>query len=284
MTADTATMSPLAARYAEECLKLSAAAASRVRVLRDVAYGTDPRQCLDIFLPRRTDLHDLPVLLFMHGGAWTHGTKDWCGFMAPPLANLPAIFVSVGYRLIPAVAFPAPVLDCIAALRWIAEHIAEHGGSPHRLFVGGHSAGGQIAALMALRKDWLAQGGVPMDAIKGCFCLATTHNRRMINPAIAPDHVQPEPPDAIASDSPLAMAAGATVPFFIAWGGRDDERLERTGRQMIAALISTGCEVRSLVLPECDHFGVHLNTQHGDDAWVRQVCMLMAADRSGAPH
>jgi acetyl esterase/lipase len=210
--------------------------------------------------------------------------KDWCGFMAPPIASLPAIFVSVGYRLIPAVAFPAPVLDCIAALRWIAEHIAEHGGSPHRLFVGGHSAGGQIAALMALRKDWLAQGGLPMDAIKGCFCLATTHNRRMINPAIAPDHVQPEPPDAIASDSPLAMAAGATVPFFIAWGGRDDERLERTGRQMIAALISTGCEVRSLVLPECDHFGVHLNTQHRDDAWVRQVCMLMAADRSGAPH
>ena len=187
----------------------------------------------------------------------------------------------MGYRLIPTVSFPAPVLDCIAALRWIAEHIAEHGGSPHRLFVGGHSAGGQIAALMALRKDWLAQGGLPMDAIKGCFCLATTHNRRMINPAIAPDHVQPEPPDAIASDSPLAMAAGATVPFFIAWGGLDDERLERTGRQMIAALTSTGCEVRSLVLPDCDHFSVHLNTQHGDDPWVRQVCMLMAADRSG---
>jgi arylformamidase len=175
-------------------LKLSAAAASHVRTLRDVAYGTDPRQRLDIFLPRQTDLRNLPVLLFMHGGAWTHGTKDWCGFMAPPIAHQPAIFVSVGYRLIPTVSFPAPVLDCIAALRWITEHIAEHGGSPHRLFVGGHSAGGQIAALMALRKDWLAQADLPMDAIKGCFCLATTHNRRMINPAIAPDHVQPEPP------------------------------------------------------------------------------------------
>ncbi len=281
MTADAATMSPLAERYAKECLQLSAAAASHVRVLRDVAYGTDPRQRLDIFLPRQTDLRDLPVLLFMHGGAWTHGTKDWCGFMAPPIARQPAIFVSVGYRLIPTVSFPAPVLDCIAALRWITKHITEHGGSPHRLFVGGHSAGGQIAALMALRKDWLAQGGLSMDAIKGCFCLAATHNRRMINPAIAPDHVQPEPPDAIASDSPLSMAAGATVPFFIAWGGLDDDRLERTGRQMIAALTSTGCEVRSLVLPDCDHFSVHLNTQHRDDPWVRQVCMLMAADRSG---
>ena len=282
MTAVAATMSPLAERYAEECLKLSAEAARHVRVLRDVAYGTDPRQRIDIFLPRQPDLRDLPVLLFMHGGAWTHGTKDWCGFMAPPIARQPAIFVSAGYRLIPTVSFPAPVLDCIAALRWIAEHIAEYGGSPHRLFVGGHSAGGQIAALMALRKDWLTQGGLPTDAIKGCFCLATTHNRRMINPAIAPDHVQPEPPNAIASDSPLAMAAVATVPFFIAWGGLDDERLERTGRQMIAALTSAGCEVQSLVLPDCDHFSIHLNTQHGDDPWVRQVCTLMADNRCGA--
>ncbi len=275
MTAAVATMSPAAESYAQECLSLSAEAANRLRVLRDIAYGTDPRQCMDIFLPQQPDLHDLPVLLFMHGGAWTHGTKDWCGFMAPPLVQLPAIFVSVGYRLIPAVPFPISVMDCIAALRWIADHIAEHGGSPHRLFVGGHSAGGQIAALMALHKDWLAQGGVSTDAIKGCFCLATTHNRRMINPSIAPDHVQPGPPTATAPDSPLALAAGATVPFFIAWGGRDDERLERTGRQMIAALTATGCRVQSLVLPECDHFSIHLNTRSGDDPWVRQVRTLM---------
>ena len=127
----------------------------------------------------------------MHGGACTHGTKDWCGFMAPPIAQLPAIFVSVGYRLIPNVSFPEPVMDCIAALRWIFDHIAEFGGSPKRLFVGGHSAGGQIAALMSLHKEWLAEAGLPADAIKGCFCLATTFNRRTVRPDVAPDHVQP---------------------------------------------------------------------------------------------
>jgi arylformamidase len=168
------------------------------------------------------------------------------------------------------------VLDCIAALRWVAEHIAEHGGSPRRVFVGGHSAGGQIAALMALRPDWLRAAGLPPDAIRGCFSLATTFNRRVINPANAPDHVQPDPPTAIAPDSPLALTAGATVPFFICWGGRDDERLERTGRQMIAALEAAGCGVRSLVLPDCDHFSIHLNTRHADDPWVRQVRALMA--------
>jgi pimeloyl-ACP methyl ester carboxylesterase len=272
-------MSPDAERYAEECLKLSGDATNRVRVLRDIAYGADPRQRVDIFLPQKTDLHDLPMLMFMHGGAWTHGTKDWCGFMAPPLVQQPAIFISVGYRLIPSVSFPSPVMDCIAALRWICDHIAEHGGSPHPLFVGGHSAGGQIAALMSLRKDWLADCGLPTDVIKGCFCLATTLNRRMIRADIAPDDVQPGSPTDIAPDSPLALAAGATVSFFIAWGGRDDERVGRTGRGMIDALAATGCKVQSLVRPECDHFSIHLNTQHPDDPWVREVRTLMADAR-----
>ena len=88
---------------------------------------------MDIFLPLDADLRDLPVLLFMHGGAWTHGTKDWCDFMAPPIVQLPATFVSVGYRLIPHVSFPEPVMDCTAALRWTFDHIAEFGGSPKKL-------------------------------------------------------------------------------------------------------------------------------------------------------
>ena len=140
MTAAAATMSPPAERYAAECLKLSGEAASHVRVLRDVAYGTAPRQRLDIFLPRQPDLRDWPGLPFMHGGAWTHGTKDWCGFTAPPIVEQPAVFVSVGYRhILSHSRSTAPVMAGIAALRWIAEHIVEYGGSPHRLFVGGHS-------------------------------------------------------------------------------------------------------------------------------------------------
>ena len=277
MTAQPSRMSPMAERYAEECLRRSADAASQTRALADVAYGSDPRQRMDIYLPRQRDVHDLPVLLFMHGGAWTHGTKDWCGFMAPPIVDTPAILISVGYRLIPSVAFPEPVHDCIAALRWVVDHIAEHGGSPERVFVGGHSAGGQIAALMSLRPDWLLRRGLSADVIRGCFCLAATFNRRNISPEVAPGHEQPEPITAVAPDSPLAFAAGAKVPFFIAWGDRDDERVPRTGRQMIEALTTTGCEVQSLVLPGRDHFEVHLNTGRSDDPWTQRACDLLKA-------
>jgi acetyl esterase/lipase len=262
--------------YAQECLRLSAIAVAEGRVIGDIAYGGERRQRMDLYLPKQTGLRDLPVLLFMHGGAWTMGTKDWCGFMAPALIDLPAIFVSVGYRLIPTVSFPDPVLDCITALRWVVGNIAQHGGSPDRSFVGGHSAGGQIAALMALRRDW--RQDLPVDVIKGCFCLATTYNRRMINPAVAPEHVQAGPLTGIAPDSPLAHASDADVPFFLAWGGRDDERLERTGRQMVAALQAVKCPVEWLVLPECDHFNIHLNTGQADDPWTRKVRALMSAN------
>jgi acetyl esterase/lipase len=168
-------------------------------------------------------------------------------------------------------------MDCIAALHWVFSHIAEFGGSPRRLFVGGHSAGGQTAALMSLHKDWLSAAELPTDVIKGYVCLATTFNRRTVRPEVAPDHVQPGSPTEIAPDSPLALADGATVPFFIAWGSRDDERVERTGRQMIDALTPTGCEVQTLVRPDDDHFSIHLNTQDENDPWVRQVCALMAS-------
>ena len=61
------------------------------------------------------------------------------------------------------------------------------------------------------------------------------------------------------------------MPLFIAWGGRDDERMERTGRQMIDALTTTRCGVQSLVLPECDHFSIHLNTRQLRPPFARQL-------------
>ena len=264
------------ASYETACLQLSQTAAKSARILRDIPYGADPRQRLDIFLPPQPGLRDLPVLLFMHGGGWTIGRKEWCGFMAPPLVSLPAIFVSVGYRLIPQVAYPEPLRDCIAALRWVVDHIGAHGGSTDRIFVGGHSAGGQIAALMTMRDDLLAEAGLAPAAIAAAFCLAGTFNRRMISPERAPEHVQPDPPDAIAAGSPLALAAQATRPIFIAWGDCDDPRLERTGTQMAAALQAANCPVETLRLPGCDHFTSHLNTANATDPWTARVRAMMA--------
>lgn len=93
-----------------------------------------------------------PVLVFYHGGGWVLGTLDSVGGICRMLATrTECIVVSVDYRLAPEHPFPAPVEDAYAALEWVAENAAAFGGDPDRLAVGGTSAGGNLAAVAALR-------------------------------------------------------------------------------------------------------------------------------------
>jgi acetyl esterase len=93
----------------------------------------------------------LPILLYYHGGGWVIGSVDGSDNLCRALANqTPCIVVSVEYRLAPEAKFPAGPEDCYAATRWVAEHGAELGGDPARLAVSGDSAGGNLAAAVAL--------------------------------------------------------------------------------------------------------------------------------------
>lgn len=93
----------------------------------------------------------LPVILFLHGGGWALGSIEThdnvCRFLAQ---EGPLLVASVDYRLAPEHKSPAQQQDAMAALRWAAAEIAQYGGDPHRLIVGGDSAGGNLAALAAL--------------------------------------------------------------------------------------------------------------------------------------
>ncbi|HEY3906723.1 MAG TPA: alpha/beta hydrolase [Streptosporangiaceae bacterium] len=94
----------------------------------------------------------LPALLYFFGGGWVLGTIDTADGVSRSLANASgALVVVVGYRLAPEHPFPAAVEDCYATLRWVSEHSGEIGADPARLAVGGDSAGGNLAAGVALR-------------------------------------------------------------------------------------------------------------------------------------
>ncbi len=93
------TMSPPAEEYAATALELSLQVQESARVELDVAYGPSEDQDLDVYLPDVQPSQPMPVLLFIHGGGWTNGYKDWMGFMAPAITKQPAIFISVAYRL-----------------------------------------------------------------------------------------------------------------------------------------------------------------------------------------
>ncbi len=125
---------------------------SRVRVKRHLEYapGAGKRRQLDVWRPREPVVR-APVLLQIHGGAWVIGDK---GQQALPLmVHLAArgwVCVAVNYRLSPRAKFPDHLIDCKLALKWVREHIAEHGGDPDFVVVTGGSAGGHLASLVAL--------------------------------------------------------------------------------------------------------------------------------------
>ena len=89
--------------------------------------------------------------------------------MAPALNAAGITFVSAGYRLAPQHVFPAAVDDCVRAVDWVRRNVAAHGGDPQQLFIGGHSAGGHYAALLAVDDAWLKDIGPPRSVVRGCL-------------------------------------------------------------------------------------------------------------------
>jgi acetyl esterase/lipase len=123
-----------------------------VVVEKNLAYAPEhgKRGLLDVYRPA-AGAEGAPVLLQVHGGAWTIGTKDQQGI--PLMQHLAAkgwVCVAINYRLAPRDPFPAQIIDVKRAIAWIREHIAEYGGDPAYLAITGGSAGGHLTALAAV--------------------------------------------------------------------------------------------------------------------------------------
>jgi acetyl esterase/lipase len=117
----------------------------------DLPYGPDPAQRLDLYAPAGAT-SPLPVLLYLHGGAWAVGDKsDMAVERLVPLVAHGIAVASANYRLVPSgVIWPAPLHDVKAAVRWLRANAAEHGLDPRRIAVGGASAGGHLASMAGL--------------------------------------------------------------------------------------------------------------------------------------
>jgi acetyl esterase/lipase len=119
--------------------------------VRDIAYGEDPAMRLDVYKPSSSPGVPRPGIMSVHGGAWLIGSKREQGI--PLLNHLAAngwVGINVDYRLSPRAKFPDHLLDVKRAIRWYREHAEEHGADPDFLCVTGGSAGGHLAALVAL--------------------------------------------------------------------------------------------------------------------------------------
>ena len=123
-----------------------------VEVIRDINYTEGGKRArLDIYRPKGVDLENAPVLVQVHGGGWTIGTKEQQGLiLMNRMAQRGWVCVAMNYRLAPKHPFPAQIVDVKKAVAWTRENIASYGGDPSYLVITGGSAGGHLASLAAL--------------------------------------------------------------------------------------------------------------------------------------
>jgi acetyl esterase/lipase len=171
--------------------------------ITNIAYGHDPRQKLDVYLPVKMVPH-AKVVIFFYGGSWRNGSKDDYRFVAKALTSRGFVAVLPDYRLYPEVIFPAFVEDGAAAVRWVRDNIGSYGGDTNHIFLMGHSAGSHIAALLTLDAHYLKAVGLDRKVIRATATLSGPYdftpnpwdrtvfgmqtNDTVINPNIEPIH------------------------------------------------------------------------------------------------
>ncbi|MBN2447318.1 MAG: alpha/beta hydrolase [Phycisphaerae bacterium] len=110
--------------------------------------GGGEQQTLDIYAP--PGVKDAPVVVYAHRGEWAKGDKSEVCYKPKFLNENGVVFISVNYRLSGVAQHPAQVNDVAAAVRWVRDNIAKHGGGPHKIILMGHSAGCHIVSFVGL--------------------------------------------------------------------------------------------------------------------------------------
>ena len=136
-------------------------------VQRDIRYLDDghARHVLDIYAPEGAK--NLPVVFWIHGGGWQQGDKSDVETKPKWFINKGFVFVSTNYRLLPEVDMGTLIRDCAKSFAWVQKNIAQHGGDPKHILVGGHSAGAQLAAILCTDDRYLKEAGADFGALIG---------------------------------------------------------------------------------------------------------------------
>jgi arylformamidase len=271
-----------AEQYAQQVMAWSRQVdVSGLRVQRDVAYGSHRLQRYDVFSPVSAHAalaRRAPVLIFWHGGGWTNGYRQYVHFMAQHVCALGCHLVAPSYRLAPAHKLPAAYDDALAALAHVHAQARAWGADADHIFLSGHSAGGHLAALVALRRESSAQG-----SIRACLPLSGIMD--LHHPA--PDAgsleervyimvLQQAAQDSVMS--PVAWTADNRIAFDLSVGEQDSDRVRNSNQRLAALLALQHAPVQLHLQENHTHFQTHSCLADGQHAWYGRLAHLVRAE------
>jgi acetyl esterase/lipase len=217
----------------------------------NIAYGPDPQQRLDVYVPQRAAVEPRPVVVFWHGGRWREGDKADYRFVGAALAESGYLTLVANYRHYPQVKMPGFMHDAAQAALWAAAHANEYGGARERLYLMGHSAGAHLAALLALNPRYFAAAGQAAPRIAGVIGLSGPYD---FLPLLEPD-VQDMfgPPELYPQSQPINFVRADAPPMLLVHGLNDETVLPKNARNLATALGALGVPVTLRLYSKLSH-------------------------------
>jgi acetyl esterase/lipase len=250
-------------------------------VTRDVDYlpgqhYANDKDRLDVHMP--AGAVDVPVVVYFHGGALMYGEKELADPVAERLVALGIGVVSANYRLSPDHQHPAHVQDAASSVAWTVAHIAEYGGNPQQIYVGGHSAGAYLAALLALDASHLATHSLDHGAISGSI---------LISPFLYVEETAADRPKVVwGTDPDDWLAASVTphigpdkAPMLLIYADGDDPWRRDQNERLAQALRTAGSPSTTAVqMPDRDHRSLITRINEPSDQIGDQIRGLVGTD------
>ena len=252
---------------------------------RELAYGADPRQRLDLLTP--ANAKRAPLLLFVHGGGWSIGDKrTGAGAKAAHFTAQGWAFASANYRLVPQATVEQQAADIAAAIAWARKNAAANGLDPDRIVLMGHSAGAHLVALVGTDPLYLSAAEVPIGAVKGVVLLDGAGYD------IAGQMARPGNPVAamydaafgkeVARQKALSPTLHAAAPNVANWlilpiDRRDDSKAQSEG--LAAALRPAGASAKVVAVPGESHSSLNKGLGEEGDFATGEVDKFLAALR-----
>ncbi len=271
VTASTALLAACSVKMAPVADRTPAQALATYAVTRDVAYGTDPEQTMDVYFPREASRQRRPTytLVFLHGGGYYVSDKTQEERYIQPYLQRGVAVVNLNYRLKRGI--PVATEDLTLALNFLVGHQGSYPMNLHRVVLSGFSAGGHIASLVAVTANDptyahpLAAGigiaGVVnfsgpvggLDVVEAVFMNHPVPVMKEIGLALFPETLGYAPKEVTRHYEPLTYLDPKDPPFFIWHGGQDDQVPPVTFSQFVEVLKQNKRKNVVLLVPDGRH-------------------------------
>ncbi len=245
----------------------------------DIPYAGSDNDMLKLDVFRTMGDKPAPVLVFIHGGYWNSGHRKLYASFAKTFNSAGFVTVLVDYRLYPEVMYPVFVDDCVKALNWTVEHIAEYGGDPAKIFIAGSSAGSHIAAMILLDEEFRNIPAFDPLKLRGALLTSSPFDfekDNLLDEDILHEVMGSE--ENFRDAQPIKHIRKDVPPILIINGDRDPLTSEAQAARFAREMKEIGAPVTYLMIPGGDHHSVGLGLTPGRKGEVFATFMKFARD------